>query len=194
MNSTELKALAVVLNAVANGAEWECKWDGNGWGSPLGRDVEYCIVNRIPIRIVGESRGSAMNAYPSKQEIKAWLKRVDRSRTWIGEQCGASLRTVNCWLSSKRPIPPPALHKIAGLMANCNGESTSPMPRGQSGTGPTMTIPIGMSLHDWFAGQALASASIANHIGPNWQSLMADQAYQIADAMLAARSAKEVAR
>jgi hypothetical protein len=49
-----------VLDAISKGAEWECYWnsvedeDGNpipGYGPPLGRDIEYCIANRIAIRL-----------------------------------------------------------------------------------------------------------------------------------------------
>ena len=49
---------------------------------------------------------------------------------------------------------------------------------------------IGMTLRDWFAGQALASMTIAPDYskGP-CNASMADRAYHIADAMLAAREA-----
>jgi hypothetical protein len=51
MNKEELRELAGILLAIANGAEWECYWKTDGWGHPVGRDIEYCIANRIPIRI-----------------------------------------------------------------------------------------------------------------------------------------------
>lgn len=60
MNREDLMELADMLHAIADGAEWECYWkdredeDGNvrlGFGHPLGRDIEYCIAKRIPIRI-----------------------------------------------------------------------------------------------------------------------------------------------
>jgi hypothetical protein len=51
MNLDELKDLAEVLTAIADGAEWECKWSADGWGDPLGRDVLYCVKSHIPIRI-----------------------------------------------------------------------------------------------------------------------------------------------
>lgn len=51
MSRKELKALAATLNAIADGAEWECQWEVDGWGPPLGRDVEYCIANRILVRL-----------------------------------------------------------------------------------------------------------------------------------------------
>jgi hypothetical protein len=49
----------------------------------------------------------------------------------------------------------------------------------------------GMSLRDWFAGQALAALLAAPkepHVTVSHSS-MADRAYQVADAMLAARDA-----
>jgi hypothetical protein len=51
MNKDELRELAGILLAIANGAEWECYWETDGWGHPVGRDIECCIANRIPIRI-----------------------------------------------------------------------------------------------------------------------------------------------
>ena len=45
----------------------------------------------------------------------------------------------------------------------------------------------GMTLRDWFAGQALANSKVEDHNGPRWADYAAAQAYQIADAMLAAR-------
>ena len=50
MNTDELKRLADILREIADGSEWECLWE-EGWSHPNGRDVEYCIANRIPIRI-----------------------------------------------------------------------------------------------------------------------------------------------
>jgi hypothetical protein len=46
----------------------------------------------------------------------------------------------------------------------------------------------GMSLRDWFAGQALAgfASTIGNVIGPKWD-IMAQDAYDAADAMIAER-------
>jgi hypothetical protein len=51
MNKEELRELAGILLAIADGAKWECYWSLHGWGLPLGRDIEYCIANRILIRI-----------------------------------------------------------------------------------------------------------------------------------------------
>ncbi len=50
MNREELKELARIIDEIADGAQWECMWE-HGWDHPGGRDVEYCIANRIPIRI-----------------------------------------------------------------------------------------------------------------------------------------------
>jgi hypothetical protein len=51
MNSYELYDLGCLLQSIAHGEEWECEWAKGGWGPPLGRDVEYCLFNRIPIRL-----------------------------------------------------------------------------------------------------------------------------------------------
>jgi hypothetical protein len=45
----------------------------------------------------------------------------------------------------------------------------------------------GITMRDWFAGQALANRNIEDHCGPNWAIRVAEQAYRIADAMLAER-------
>lgn len=50
MSTDELKQLGDILHAIADGAEWECQWEER-WGHPNGRDVEYCIANRIAIRL-----------------------------------------------------------------------------------------------------------------------------------------------
>jgi len=46
----------------------------------------------------------------------------------------------------------------------------------------------GMTLRDWFAGQALANRNIEEHSGAKWADRVAEQAYRIADAMIAARN------
>ena len=51
MNKHQLREMAATLLAIADGAEWECFWEADGWGDPLGRDIEYCISNRVRIRI-----------------------------------------------------------------------------------------------------------------------------------------------
>jgi len=53
---------------------------------------------------------------PSKDEIKAWLKRFGRSREWLAEQCDKSKNTVNNWLSTNIEIPAATLHLISRLM------------------------------------------------------------------------------
>ncbi len=45
----------------------------------------------------------------------------------------------------------------------------------------------GMTLRDYFAGQALANSNIDRHDSVTWAERVADQAYCIADAMIAAR-------
>jgi hypothetical protein len=52
----------------------------------------------------------------------------------------------------------------------------------------------GMTLRDWFAGQALAGMMAHQNAGANWTpSEIAHDAYLTADTMLAARECKEVA-
>jgi hypothetical protein len=52
---------------------------------------------------------------------------------------------------------------------------------------PLFMASSGMTLRDWFAGQALASNNISEHNQIDWADRVAAQAYLIADAMLAAR-------
>jgi hypothetical protein len=53
----------------------------------------------------------------------------------------------------------------------------------------TATTP-GMSLRDWFAGQALAGLLSKGQSTSNAKSWMPEEAYELADAMLAARERK----
>lgn len=48
-------------------------------------------------------------------------------------------------------------------------------------------IEPGMSLRDWFAGQALANIWLQSHVSKPGATALAATAYKIADAMLAAR-------
>ena len=50
MNKEELKELAATLIGIADGKAWECMW-GEGFDNPCGRDVDYCLKMRIPIRL-----------------------------------------------------------------------------------------------------------------------------------------------
>jgi hypothetical protein len=65
---------------------------------------------------------------------------------------------------------------------------------------PFMREEPGMSLRDWFAGQALAGLLAGGHyvdtgvLGPDATRCMADDAYAIARHMLAARTAAAPAR
>lgn len=54
---------------------------------------------------------------PSKEDIKAWLKKEGHSREWLGKQCGnIKRRTVDNWLSSPQEIPDGTLSLIRRLM------------------------------------------------------------------------------
>lgn len=62
MNTIQLQTLASTLSEIAKGAEWQCQWEADGWGPPLGRDVEYCLRNNVPIRIApGQSQPMPSN-------------------------------------------------------------------------------------------------------------------------------------
>lgn len=54
---------------------------------------------------------------PTKDEIKAWLKKFNHSREWLGEKCGnLQKRSVDNWLSSPKEIPEGTLALIGRLM------------------------------------------------------------------------------
>lgn len=50
------------------------------------------------------------------EEIKAWLKRENKSREWLASQLLVSKWAVNGWLSSGNPIPEKKLMLIEKLM------------------------------------------------------------------------------
>lgn len=52
----------------------------------------------------------------TKDEIKDWLKQQRHDRDWLGEQVGASKKTVDNWLSSEKTIPLGKLRLIERLM------------------------------------------------------------------------------
>jgi hypothetical protein len=64
-------------------------------------------------------------------------------------------------------------------------------PRGQDGLPVSEAVP-GMSLRDYFAGQALASIELETHGDDDWYAQraprVAKRAYLLADAMLATRA------
>lgn len=56
--------------------------------------------------------------FPSKDEIKAWMKKEGHTRDWLGQKCGGlSKGTINNWLSTSILIPDRALELIRLLMA-----------------------------------------------------------------------------
>ena len=58
---------------------------------------------------------------------------------------------------------------------------------GHSRTQNDIPAPTGMSLRDWFAGQALAGMCAANNPETSWNDDV-NRAYALADAMLKART------
>ena len=71
-----------------------------------------------------------------------------------------------------------------------NGGPAFPMPRVLKHTGDLTDGCYGMTLRDWFAGQALAGISSGHDRDGRWSweaNAAAREAYRIADAMLAAR-------
>ena len=67
-----------------------------------------------------------------------------------------------------------------------NGGPAFPRPVSNSNVGGVHRGTLGMSLRDWFAGQALMGA-VAHGTGGCTAEYLASDSYQIADAMLAAR-------
>lgn len=49
-------------------------------------------------------------------DIKAWLKRTNRDREWLGSQLGVTKRTVDNWLSAGQSIPEAKAALIQRLM------------------------------------------------------------------------------
>jgi len=63
---------------------------------------------------------------------------------------------------------------------NCNGDPVTPGMYFEEGSG--------MTLRDWFAGQALAASDWSNwDTGKMYESRIVERCYQLADAMLAER-------
>lgn len=57
-------------------------------------------------------------------EIKRWLKKIGKSRAWLGQQCYVTKSTVDGWLSKGRPIPIVKRILIGQLMEANSGEDT----------------------------------------------------------------------
>lgn len=76
-----------------------------------------------------------------KDNVKKWLAREGKTREWLAEQCDVSVRTVNNWLGSERPIPAKAVLVIERLM---NFQQT-PHPSAEN------NIVLSFSRADWDA-------------------------------------------
>ncbi|HRQ88014.1 MAG TPA: hypothetical protein PLA50_04405 [Bacteroidia bacterium] len=63
-----------------------------------------------------------------KVRVKRWLKETRRTRQFLADRCGVELKTVNNWLSSKRPIPAKARLIIGKLIQSDAGSETAPPP------------------------------------------------------------------
>lgn len=82
------------------------------------------------------------------------------------------------------PAPPQGAKKMTP-----ENPCAFPSPEVRSADGCGIYAPeYGMTLRDWFAGQALASRGHLLETGVRYASDLADECYYIADAMLAARS------
>lgn len=51
----------------------------------------------------------------ARDEIKAWLKKTGRTRTWLADELMVTINTVNGWMSN-RDIPAAKLDRIRELM------------------------------------------------------------------------------
>jgi hypothetical protein len=56
--------------------------------------------------------------HAQKELIKEWLRRVGRTREWLGEQTSSKKQTVNNWLSTRQKIPDGKLALIMRLIAD----------------------------------------------------------------------------
>lgn len=52
----------------------------------------------------------------TKDDIKKWLKAIEKDRFWLAEQCGVDKRTVDSWFFKTSDIPPRAILIIQKLM------------------------------------------------------------------------------
>lgn len=83
MSPRELKILATRLSAIADGAEWECEW-AEGWGPPLGRDVEYCIAHRVPIRLKISEQGAQI-LLDARDELFGAIEEISQATMMLQE-------------------------------------------------------------------------------------------------------------
>lgn len=53
---------------------------------------------------------------PTKEEIKTWLKSIEKNRQWLADQCEVDKRTVDSWFFKTSSIPAKAILIIQKLM------------------------------------------------------------------------------
>jgi hypothetical protein len=190
MKNYDLKNLAAILSAVADGAEWECFWEcgaqddsirESGYGPPLGRDIEYCIANRIAIRLKDfDLRDLTEGGTRRMSALKDAARRVIEERFKPGGE----------WAD----------------LCNAIAELSDALDRFHSGEpadngGPAFSVPNDaynndmqdMTPRDWLAGMALQGylAGRNNMSAENPMNFerhrAAKDCYNYADAMLTAR-------
>ncbi len=119
MNSNELLTLAHICQSVALGARWECKWERattdepDGWGAPCGRDLEHCIANRIPVRLVpadlGEPAGERLVHNPECPRAYALFMRTQGCSTY-------DMYAMACRLETERGEAMKNLASVTGML------------------------------------------------------------------------------
>lgn len=103
----------------------------------------------------------------SRDEVKAWLKRINRDRRWLADEAGVSKNTVNNWFSGSTPMPTKARRIIELLMGSIStGTRLTEQPR------VSLVLEIEPANFDSYN-----QAASAKHMGVReWASTVLDQA------------------
>ncbi len=76
-----------------------------------------------------------------KQDVKEWLKAIKKDRQWLAEMTGATLSTVNKWLSSSRGVPANVSRLIERLMTQYPvSTTTATLPPSDDENTLTLTV------------------------------------------------------